>query len=431
MRNPVLLGEVGKRGRRSRRPQHTFLLKSNPYTIQPFLLAPVLPGESMDNLLMQSRCVTDPIANPLIGWWLEYYFFYVKHRDLEQIDGFAGEFQSMMLDPSWVDDNVDDATASAPYYFFANGINWSKLCLQRVVEEYFRNEGEAWTSYVDSNGLPIASINTDNWAQSLLLDQTVAAADDVDVDLDADSTITAGEIDAAMRQWLLLRENNLTDMSYDDYLRTFGVRTSREESHVPELLRYVKNWQYPSNTVNASDGSVASAVSWSVTERADKRRFFKEPGFIFGVTVARPKVYFRKMVGSAACSMNTMLSWLPAMLRGDVNIGMQKMDFGTGMVPTVGDSQIAGPANDDYWFDVRDLLLYGDQFVNFDHSSTATDNMVDLPDTNANRRYVDTADMQGLFAGSSYNVRQDGVVNLNIASAESKDYTPATPNVTV
>jgi len=36
---------------------------------------------NVENLLIQSRVVTDPLQNSLIGWWQEYYIFYVKHRD--------------------------------------------------------------------------------------------------------------------------------------------------------------------------------------------------------------------------------------------------------------------------------------------------------------------------------------------------------------
>lgn len=423
--------EVARRGRRQRRPQHRFNLQTMPYTIQPMLLAPVLPGETMDQLLLQARVVSDPVKNPLIGWWKEYYFFYVKHRDLEQIDGFAEAFQDMMLDPTWSKDAYDDATQSWPYYHAAGCINWSKLCLQRVVEEYFRNEGEAWNVAADANGLPRAGINNEGWWQSMLLDQTVIAADDVDVDENADDTITYGEINRAQQQWLLLQQNNLIDMSYEDYLSTFGVRVPKETLHVPELLRYVKAWQYPSNSVDPTDGSVSSALSWSIAERADKPRFCKEPGFLFGVTVTRPKVYMGGLSGSAAGVMDNAIAWLPAVLRGEQNVSMLKQGHGTGPATYPGNAQLPGPANDDYWFDIRDLLIYGDQFVNYAMLTGHTGNSVDLPEADAQRRYAATADIQYLFSSANYNIREDGVINLAIASAETKDLTPATPNVTV
>ena len=77
----VQVANLAQQRRVTRRPQHTFQLRHRPWEIQPFMLAPVLPGETMQNLLLQARVVTDPIKNPLIGWWCEHYVFYVKHRD--------------------------------------------------------------------------------------------------------------------------------------------------------------------------------------------------------------------------------------------------------------------------------------------------------------------------------------------------------------
>ena len=77
--------EYQRRGRVGRRPQHRFNLKTKPYGLYPFMVAPVLPGESLKSLMLQTQCWSDPLAAGVmknIGWWSEYYFFYVKHRDL-------------------------------------------------------------------------------------------------------------------------------------------------------------------------------------------------------------------------------------------------------------------------------------------------------------------------------------------------------------
>ena len=135
----------------TRSPRHTFQLRHKPFCIQPFMLAPVLPGETMKSLLLQARAVTAPIANPLIGWWLEYYFFYVKHRDLDGRD----DFSEMMLDLE-KDMSSYHSSASAVHYHMANRINWSQLCLKRVTEEYFRTEDEVWNTHA-IDGLPPAN----------------------------------------------------------------------------------------------------------------------------------------------------------------------------------------------------------------------------------------------------------------------------------
>lgn len=76
----AVVNQVQKQGRVTRKPVHNFNVETRPFQIQPVMIAPVLAGETLNNLLLQSRVVTMPLKNPLIGWWKEYYFFYVKLR---------------------------------------------------------------------------------------------------------------------------------------------------------------------------------------------------------------------------------------------------------------------------------------------------------------------------------------------------------------
>ena len=84
---------IGQSTRALRRPSHQFQLRHRPYQIQPFALAPVLPGGTLKAGLMQARVVSDPIKNPLIGWWSEWFLFYVKLRDMPD----SSHFQNMVL----------------------------------------------------------------------------------------------------------------------------------------------------------------------------------------------------------------------------------------------------------------------------------------------------------------------------------------------
>jgi hypothetical protein len=133
--------------RKLRKPVHHFQLRQRPWTIQPSFLAPVLPGETLKNLLLQVRAISDPIKNPLIGWWAEHYVFYVKHRDLLRRD----DLETMMLDPSWTPATAAGGTlvsaANVDRYHFGGHIDWTKLCLERIVKEYFRDDGEALGTY--------------------------------------------------------------------------------------------------------------------------------------------------------------------------------------------------------------------------------------------------------------------------------------------
>ena len=404
-----------------RKPVHTFQLRTIPYVIQPFLLAPVLPGETLESLLLQARVVSDPIKNPLIGWWNEYYFFYVRHRDLTQRE----KFTQMMVDPTWDASAAPDVTdTGTDLYHYYNGqvaqkfINWSELCLERVVDEFFRDEGETVADHL-IDGKPAASITQNNWMDSVVLDADYVVSSDVDVEgPDANATIQASEVERAMMLWAHLRESGLTQQTYEEYLATYGVKQEDPEVvYRPEVIRYVKSWSYPANTVEPSTGVPTSAMSWSVAERADKKRFFKEPGFIYGVTCKRPKVYLSGQKGNAAAVMNDVWSWLPATLINRAHASMKKI------------TALKGPLSGtttDYWIDVKDLLLFGDQFINF--ALTETDaGLVALPTTTlSQRRYLADLDaVKALFVtgATKYFVREDGVVNLDIAGRQ-RDTTP-------
>lgn len=404
----IKVQELGRVGRKLRNPKHTFQVSHKPFTIQPFMIAPVLPGETMKSLQLQARAVSKPIKNALVGWWLEYYFFYVKIRDLG-----ADEFLQMFVDPSTDLSARHDNTASTVWYHQGSGVNWLRRSYEKVVEHYFRDEGEAW-NIATQDSLALAQIN----GKSVFDSANISAAyleDDFDVEgSDANSTIQASEVARALTLWEFARGQNLTDMSYEDFLRTYGVRVAPEERNMPELIRYVREWTYPTNTVEPTTGVPSSAVSWAISERADKDRYFKEPGFIVGLTLTRPKVYLGNQAGAAVGLLQDAMSWLPAIMRDDPTTSLKQVTPTGSIFPT-------GPAG--FWLDVRDLFLYGDQYINF-ALTDLTSNLVALPNTTtAEARYPDTTAIGNLFPGTTKTISQDGVVNLAILGTQV-DQTP-------
>lgn len=402
--NAMVAQSVAATGRIPRNPSHTFSLQTRPFVLQPFMLAPVLPGETLETLLLQSRCVTDPIKNRLVGWWKEYYFFYVKHRDLTARD----DLMQMMLDPT-----VDLAALrqtgahSTPYYTFNGAIKWGAMCMERVVDEYFRDEDEqsingAITNLLD--GMPLAHINAETWLESA---KTASSGDD-DEELPGhidDDTVVTGYT-AAFQQWQFMRSHKMTDMDYDDYLKSFGIRIKEEtvEEYRPELIRYIRDWSYPTNTVEPTTGIPSSAVSWAIAERADKKRFFKEPGFIIGITVTRPKVFMTNIKGSGVGMMDNALKWLPPTAQADPYTSLVTYNAASGPIPNVTEA---------YWVDIRDLFIYGDQYVNY--ALTAADSSVSLPTNTMGKYYPTSADIDNLFTAVANNkVEEDGVVSLKI-----------------
>lgn len=408
MAQPISIFEAQKAQRRTRKPVHKWSIRTRPWQIQPMCIAPVLPGESLTNILYQSRVVTDPILSPLVGWHKEYYWFLIKHRHLDQ----SADLQDMVLDYNKDMSSLNEA-ADAKYYHQATSLNYTKWCLKLVVENYFRLEGENWDA-VTIDGLPVATAFTsENWMESLT-DTTVMPDGAGNITGNAQSMESVTQLMAAYE---FMKANQLLNMSYEDFLRSYGVKVTNEEEDRPELIRYTRDWQYPSNTVDPTTGAPTSAVSWAISERADKTRFIKEPGFIFGVTVARPKVYFAKQKSHLVDYMSRAFDWLPAIMANDPMTSLKEFANNAG--------PLASNVTNGYWVDLRDLFMYGDQYVNFDGSADETWSRVDLPTTAQQRRYAAAADALNLFVDQTngkHLIREDGIAHLSILSMQ-QDHT--------
>lgn len=404
--------------RTTRRPQHRFNLRFLPYEIQPFLLAPVLPGETFDSIMVQSQTWSDPLKPTLknVGWWLHYNFFYVRHRDLPK--DVRDLLAAMMLDPGTDMSAVKANAQSWPFYTFNGGMDWTRLCLEHVVSEYFRDDGEDWDDFVSSSGLPLAQIYGRGSSDGV---EKLTLADDYEdrrVDLiDQDGHLYANTINPLMAHYMAMRDAGLTDMDYQDFMKTYGS-TVREDEESPNLHRAEDIWSlreftYPSNTVEGATGVPAVAAGWRMAKSGGKRVFCDEPGFIFGVTYVRPKVYLRNLRGSLAGAMADVHSWLPAMLHDQVDLGHVSFAANAGPVPNVFEDGASSPSP--YWIDIRDLLLYGDQFINFDPASASP--FLSLPAVDGRRRYAATEELRSFFStafASTGVFETDGLASLQI-----------------
>lgn len=423
--------------RRTRQPQHTFNVKHAPYEIQPFMIAPVLAGETLQSASFQTRALTNPIKAPLIGWWLEHYVFYVKLSDIDAYNGAlvsdANSLLGMLVNDSSVTGHADFRTAALAdrfYYWNPTGVNtmtgmdYVRACLKAVTAAYFRDQDAAWDQYtIDGNPATYLQ-NTTAW-ESAILESAMDTAIDVDIQTTETEgtpnivTVSTRDVVTALQQYELLYEQGLINMTYEDYLRQEGISAPQEAEHKPELIRYMRDWQYPSShvipdTAVAGDSDVTSAVSWVVRGRIDKRRFFREPGFIFGVTCARPKVYLNRQYAPLVSLMIESADWLPRVTAGSREAGWKKItDAATDL--------LLGQASGDWWIDLRDLFVFGDQFVAGDAHDigTATDlNSLALPSTSLDTRGPVQAGVDGLFVSgdATGGVRQDGVMRLAISS---------------
>ena len=216
----------------------------------------------------------------------------------------------------------------------------------------------------------------------------------------------------------------MIDMTFEDYLKTFGVSVPGAGVNKPELLRFVRDWSYPSNTIDPSTGAPSAALSWSISERADKDRFFTEPGFIFGVTVTRPKTFFAGQKQSAVCMLDNAFSWMPALLKDDPASSLRTFASNAANSPL--DATFAS----EHVVDVRDLYMYGDQFFRFGYTPLDTAGLGHVlaaaDDTHEGMQYPDPGYVPLLFSdrvpANRTWVRQDGIVKLTILGTQM-DYT--------
>ena len=400
---------ASRQARKPRRPEHTWNIVTRPYGIYPFMIAPVLAGETLDSAVMQCRVQSDPVHSRLMGWHKEYYWFYVKLRDLDDRDTLA----NMLINPATSTTAIDTETAVTYHGFYATTgepyLNFVEKCLKRVTEEYFRDAGETWNTNTVDTGIPQARVTPPGIWRSLTAAASVTF-DDVQISTSGDNAFTLGELQAAYDEYEMLRQGAFVSMTFEDYLAQQGVRQpEQEEIHRPELIRYVRQWEYPVSAIDPTDGSAASAVQWSISERIDKNRFFKEPGFILGVTVARPKMYLLGTAFNGVQLLSDYKKWLPSIMD----------DSPTASLVNLGDNKLGTNWTDanGVWVDVKDLFLYGDQLVtNITNPEINTYSANVTADT---IKYVSSTNINSLFAAGSPDttnarIREDGICSLNI-----------------
>lgn len=381
--------------RRMRRPKHHFAVQFRPTQLQPFMIAPVLPGETLKKATLEGRVITDPLAlgfGNILPWWCEQWFFYVRLMDLDA----RQEFVDMALSNDPVTGLA--SAASAVHYHNGNGINYTKLCLERVVKTWFRDEDEPITPLLD--GLPQNSVikRKSNLLDSYQVDGTIPVNNDFQ-NPEGERDPLAGHAEAYER----MRAMRMIDMTYEEYLESYGVQlNTRVEENKPELIRFASNWTYPSNTIDPVTGIPTGAASWSISESADKDRLFKYPGFLIGIMNVRPKVYMGNQTGSASHALVDAHAWMPPEFRDRPEARLKEFTTVNGPVA----NQTTG-----YWVDLSDLHRYGDQFV----SGMTGGFLPAIPTPAGEMRYLTGAQIDLLYSAPGANkVRADGKVSLNI-----------------
>ena len=265
----------------------------------------------------------------------------------------------MVLDPNTDMSSLKTGARVNWSYAYNGAIDWVSLCTQRVIEEYFRDPGEDWNTYT-LDSVPQAAIygmGLQDALEKLTLNAN-KRTDESSFDLiSGDGKLHPRDLDMRFQHWQALRDAGLMQMDYNNFVKTYGAETREDEDspnlHRPELLRYERQFQYPTNIVQASTGVPSVAVAWSVQDKEDKDYRFNEPGFIVSFMCVRPKVYLGNQEGAMVGSMDTGNFWLPALLNDNCEMAYHQFAQATGPPKTT-------MAATGYWIDTRDIFLNGD-----------------------------------------------------------------------
>lgn len=362
-------------GRKARKPRHNFVVKATPYEIRPFFMAPVLAGESMKNLHMQAEVQSGYVRSQVGGWWAEHMFFYVKHTDLSSVISSgpnAGKTSAQVLVDMHVKGTPLVGDHAAPFYgpgFYdqttADGLHFGYLALERIVEEYFRHEGETYGTATNAANLPLASYMRQDAFDSMSLDSAAAVVDgerlpDAQVLQDKEETLSPlPGFEAHYAQFQRLTAAGYIAVDFEDYLKAHGISVPKEDERPdrPELIRHIKAWAKPSRRVHPETYEPVASLKWEVSESATKDRLFREPGWLVGVQVVRPKVFLNQKFALSS-QMRHAWDWLPQLLldRPETSLRAFTAAQAAAMFP--------GYTGDDgVWVDMRDLFMWGEQFV--------------------------------------------------------------------
>lgn len=334
-----------------RYPKHTFNVDSAPFYARPFMIAPVLPAETLNSLYLESRVITAPINNPIIGWKKEYFYFYVKMSDL-----LDDQIKEMFIDPN--NGSLPDEPEVTPNIFYHSaigGVNWLMKGMTRIMKHYFWDENQDLEDY----GAADFHYRYPTYYRDCGVFDSITDKDEMPVGDEIANATTAGDLERLQTAFEHLRAMGMANMSYEDFLRTYGITVKDPTEGKPELLWHLADWQYPSNTINPADGKPTSAVSWVFKQSMRDKKFFTEPGFVIGLTITRPKMYMGLQGSNASSWLTRAWDWMPALLAAmpETRLKNFEPEFG----PLLADATTLG--TDGYWLDMCDLFIHGDQFI--------------------------------------------------------------------
>jgi len=256
--------------------------------------------------------------------------------------------------------------------------------------------------------LPWIKVNNRSWYQNMMF----KPADDAVPTTDASDTYQH------LQAWQMLQQMQMTELTYEKYLETFGVQSVNPSQGNPEILRFSRSWTQPVNTIEPTTGAPSSAWVWNDEIKMDKPKRFEEPGFVLTLAAVRPKLFAGGVDATLCGNLWGFSDWYPSYNLNDPTAGVREI-LGNDPVFTTPDA-----TPETLIYDHRDLLSHGEQFVN------STDAPYDLPindffgqSTGAiteqiRQEYAGSTAINNLFANPTFGnavCYYDGIIQSQIA----------------
>lgn len=379
----------------NRSPAFPVAGKMKPYGLYPVFGFPVLPGETLQSLSLKWRNVSMPVKHPLAGAWLECWAVYVKLTDINPDMG------QMFISDTYTGQFSDTAGTDKPRFFTKTGqIRWIEMAVEAVHNAYFIHEDETARTI---DGVPMVRQNNVGWYQNFIFEPADEAV----------PTTDASNLYAHLNEWAMLQQMQMTELTYEKYLETFGVSPKSTRRDDPEILRYARSWTQPVNTIDPTTGAPSSAWFWSDDVKLDKPKRFVEPGFVVVLATVRPKMFNAGIASSIIGNMWGFSDWYPSYNLSDPTAGVKDISTDD---PVFAAATRADAGEKVLKYDHRDILSHGEQFINFD---PATESIYDLPMSNGMNLDDDATvqDLRGQYCTAT------DVANLFVSATANDQFT--------
>lgn len=362
-----------------------------PFGLYPAFAAPLMAGESVQLVNLRGTMISQPLANPLSGGWLEAWIASVPISGLDKSDPQTGTWKGLVNDVTPVTTGLTAAAQDVQFFTNVGQIDFIKQAYDLLVSEFFQAPGTTAPTGLDGNVVSLPVVGSD-WAQNLQVipaTATVAtwpeksvSVDLVGMDLDTERTLVEAE-------------------NYREWVQEYGVGDPEPKTYGgPRIHRYFRQWVQPSNTIDPSNGVPRASHVFAYRLGLRKGFVVREPSILLVLWTYRPQTFRRSFLGSYIGRMSGLKEWVPP--RG--NAAWSTINGDDPLFPATFDT--GAPASD-YAFDRSDIWAMGETFINrADASNPYPPPSVGAGITNADTasmrsRYPTLAEVKALFSTST------------------------------